>query len=72
VQAKTYEIIFKGHAWTVLHAEFADCVITEGPATTTLLAELPDQGALLGLMLSITGLGLELIHLQIVAPLRAE
>ena len=71
MHAKTYEITFEGHAGTVLRSEFAGCAITEGPVTTTIRAEL-DQGALLGLMLSITGLGLELVHLQIAAPLHPE
>ena len=39
-----------------------------GPGMTTLRAELPDQAALSGLVLRITGLGLELLHVQRVAP----
>lgn len=64
----TYEIIFKGQAGTTLRAEFDDCEVTTGPGTTTLRAELPDQAALCGLVLRITGLGLEVLHLHIVAP----
>ena len=36
-----------------------DCAITVGPDTTTLRAQLPDQGALFGLVERITALGLE-------------
>ena len=39
-----------------------------GPGTTTLRAEVPDQGALSGLMDRITGLGLEVIDMHLVAP----
>jgi hypothetical protein len=39
-----------------------------GPGTTTLRAELPDQGALSGLVQRITGLGLEVIDMHLVAP----
>ena len=37
-----------------------------GPDTTTLRAELPDQAALSGLVLRITGLGLEVIDMHLV------
>jgi len=33
-----------------------------------LRAELPDQAALAGLVLRITGLGLEIVHLNLAAP----
>jgi hypothetical protein len=39
-----------------------------GPGTTTLRADLPDQGALHGLLQRITGLGLELVDMHVVAP----
>jgi hypothetical protein len=39
-----------------------------GPETTTLRAELPDQDALWGLVERIMGLGLEVVHLRLVAP----
>jgi hypothetical protein len=39
-----------------------------GPDTTTLLRELPDQGALHGLIQRIADLGLELIDVSVVAP----
>ena len=52
----------------MLRAEFDDCDISVGPGTTTLRAELPDQGALQGLLQRIASLKLELIHLHIVAP----
>jgi hypothetical protein len=68
VRSQTYEITFTGQAGNALRAEFEDCVVTVGPGTTTLRAELPDQGALSGLVQRITGLGLEVIHLQLMAP----
>jgi hypothetical protein len=67
----TYEITFRGQAGPVLRAEFDDCAVTVGPGTTTLRAELPDQAALAGLVQRITGLRLEVIRLQLIAPLPA-
>ena len=67
MRSQTYEITFTGEAGSALRAEFDDCEITLGPGTTTLRADLPDQAAMLGLVLRITGLGLELLHLQRVA-----
>jgi len=69
VRSQTYEVIFTGEAGVTLRAEFDDCAITIGPGTTTLRAQLPDQAALLGLVQRITGLGLEVVHLHLVAPL---
>jgi hypothetical protein len=68
VRPQTYEITFAGHASSTLRAEFDDCEVTVGPGTTTLRAELPDQAALSGLVLRITGLGLELIDMHLVTP----
>jgi hypothetical protein len=68
VRPQIYEITFTGQAGTALRAEFEDCEVSVGPGTTTLRAELPDQGALSGLMQRITGLGLEVIHMHLVAP----
>ena len=68
MQSRTYEITFAGQAGAVLRAEFDDCEISVGPGTTTLRAELPDQGALQGLLQRIAGLRLELIDLHMVAP----
>ena len=68
MRPQIYEITFTGQAGTALRAEFDDCEVTVGPGTTTLRAELPDQGALSGLMQRITGLGLEVIHMHLVAP----
>ena len=42
-----------------MRAEFDDCEVSVGPDTTTLLRELPDQGALHGLIQRIADLGLE-------------
>lgn len=45
-----------------------DCQVTVGAGSMTLRAELPDQAALAGLVLRITGLGLDIVHLNLVAP----
>jgi len=68
VRSQTYEITFTGQAGTALHAVFDDCEISIGPGTTTLRAELPDQGALTGLVQRITGLGLEVVDLHLIMP----
>ena len=68
---RTYEITFAGQAGSTLRAEFDDCEVIVGPATTTLRAELPDQAALWGIVQRILGLGLEVVHLQLVAPASA-
>ena len=68
MRSQTYEITFTGQAGSALRAEFDDCEVTLGRGTTTLRAELPDQGALSGLMDRITGLGLEVIDMHLVAP----
>jgi hypothetical protein len=68
VRAQTYEITFLGQANSALCAEFDDCEVTVSHGTTTLRAELPDQGALTGLMHRIGGLGLDVIDVSLVAP----
>jgi hypothetical protein len=72
MRSPTYEITFSGQAGTTLRAEFDDCEVTIGPGTTTLRAELPDQAALTGLVLRITGLNLEIILVRLVAPPSAD
>ena len=72
VQSRTYEITFVGQAGTALRAEFDDCEVSVGSGTTTLRAEIPDQGALQGLLQRITSLRLELVDLRVVAPPPAE
>jgi hypothetical protein len=67
VQSQTYEITFLGQAGSTLSAEFDDCEIIIGPGTTTLRADLPDQGALTGLMERISSLGLKVIDVSLVA-----
>ena len=67
MRSQTYEITFLGQAGSTLSAEFDDCEITIGPGTTTLRADLPDQGALTGLMERISGMGLEVIDVSLVA-----
>jgi len=68
VQPQTYEITFAGQANAAVCAEFDDCAVSVGPGTTTLHAEVPDQGALWGLVERITGLGLKVIYLDLLAP----
>jgi hypothetical protein len=68
MRAHTYEITFVGRAGSTLRSEFDDCEVKLGPGTTTLRAELPDQAALSGLMERISGLGLEVIDVSLVAP----
>jgi hypothetical protein len=67
VQSQTYEITFLGQAGITLRAEFDDCEVTIGPGTTTLRAELPDRGALSGLMARINSMGLDVIDVSLVA-----
>lgn len=67
VESRTYEITLTGQAGRTVRAEFEDCTIIAGPNSTTLRAELPDQAALWGLVERIMGLGLELVHLHLVA-----
>jgi hypothetical protein len=64
----TYEITFAGEAGSALRAEFDDCEVIVGQGMTTLRAELPDQGALWGILERIIGLGLQVIHMHLVAP----
>jgi hypothetical protein len=68
VRAQVYEITFAGQAGSTLRAEFDDCEVIMGPGTTTLRAELPDQAAVAGLVVRVTGLGLEVIDMHLVAP----
>ena len=67
VQPQIYEVTFLGQAGTTLRAEFEDCEVTIGHGTTTLRTELPDRGALSGLMERINGLGLDVIDVSLVA-----
>jgi hypothetical protein len=59
VRSRTYEITFAGQAGGRRRAAFDGCIVTVGPGTTALRAELPDQTALWGLMQRIMGLGRE-------------
>jgi hypothetical protein len=68
VRSQIYEITFLGQAGATLRAEFDDCQVTVGPGTTTLRAELPDRGALAGLIERINGMGLDVIDVSLVAP----
>ena len=69
MRSQTYEVTFLGQAGTTLRAEFDDCEVTIGPGTTTVRAELPDRGALSGLMERIRSLGLDVIKVNLVARL---
>jgi hypothetical protein len=71
VGPQTYEITFAGEAGSALRAEFDDCEVIVGQGMTTLRAELPDQGALWEILQRIIGLGLQLIHVHLVAALPA-
>jgi hypothetical protein len=64
----TYDITFAGEADSTLCAEFDDCEVIVGQGITTLRVELPDQGALGGMLHRIIGLGLQMIHLHLLAP----
>ena len=66
-QLQTYEITFLGQAGSTLRAEFEDCEVIIGRGTTTLRTELPDRGALSGLVERINGLGLDVIDVSLVA-----
>jgi len=68
VGTRTYEITLTGPAGRTVRAEFEDCTVIAGPDTTTLRAELPDQTALWGLVERIMGLGLEVVHVHLMAP----
>jgi hypothetical protein len=70
MRSQTYEITFTGQAGARLRSVFDDCQVSIGPGTTTLRAELPDQGALTGLVQRITGLGLEVVDLHRITPPR--
>ena len=72
MRSQTYEITFTGQAGSALRAEFDDCEVTIGRGRTILRAELPDQGALTGLLQRITGLGLEVIDMHILTPPSAQ
>jgi hypothetical protein len=67
VRSQTYEITVTGQARSRLRAEFDDGKISTGPCTTTLRAELPDQGALCGLVRRIADLGLEVVDMHVIA-----
>lgn len=64
----TYEITFAGEADSTLRAEFDDCEVIVGRGITTLRVELPDQGALGGMLQRIIRLGLQVTHLHLLAP----
>jgi hypothetical protein len=63
----TYEITVAGETGSALRAEFDDCEVTVGQDITTLRVELPDQGALGGMLQRIIGLGLQVTHLHLLA-----
>jgi hypothetical protein len=71
MRSHVYEITFTGRAGAALREEFDDCEVTVGPDSTTLRVNLPDQGALYGLLQRIGAFALELTQLQIVPPSEA-
>jgi hypothetical protein len=64
----TYEITFAGEAGSALRAEFDDCEVIVGQGMTTLRAELPDQGALWGILQRIIEFELQVIRVNLVTP----
>lgn len=68
MRSRTYEVTFTGEAGAVLRAEFDDCEVSVGPGATTLRLEIPDQGALYGLLHRIASFRLELIDVTVMAP----
>ena len=70
MRSQIYEITFAGQAGRVLRAAFDDCEVILGPDSTMLRAELPDRGALYGLIQRINSLGLDLIDVHAAAPVR--
>jgi hypothetical protein len=68
-----YELSFKGAASATLQANFDDCEVITGAGTTTLRVVVPDAAAMHGMMDRVTGLGLEILQLRLVAePERSE
>lgn len=70
MQSQTYEITFAGRAGSTLRAEFDDCEISLGPHSTTLRAELPDQGAFYGLIQRVAGFRLQVTSVRLIPPRR--
>jgi hypothetical protein len=68
MRSPMYEITFMGEAGRMTRAEFDDCEVIVGSGSTTLRAELPDQGALWGLVQRIISLGLIVTDLHLVTP----
>jgi hypothetical protein len=64
----TYRVTFAGQAGDAVRAEFGDCRITVGPATTTLRVELSDQAALSGLIQRVIDLRLRLESVVLEQP----
>ena len=67
LRSLVYEITLAGRVGAVTRAEFDDCEVSIGQDTTTLRVELPDQGALWGIILRIMGFGLKLVELRLLA-----
>jgi hypothetical protein len=68
MRSSLYEITFRGEAGTTTRAEFDDCEVIVSSGSTTLRAELPDQGALWGLVQRIIGFRLVVTDLHLVTP----
>jgi hypothetical protein len=68
MRSPIYEITFRGEAGTTMREEFDDCEVIVSSGSTTIRAELPDQGALWGLVQRIIGFGLVVTDLHLVTP----
>lgn len=67
MRLSTYEITVAGRAGPLLEAAFDDCQVTAGQGTTTVRAGLPGPDALNQLMARVTGLGLKVIRIRLLA-----
>jgi hypothetical protein len=62
-----YELSFKGAASETLAAAFEGCHVSTDRGVTVVRSQVPDQAALQGLIARISGLGLELLEVRLVA-----
>jgi hypothetical protein len=67
-----YELSFKGAASDTLASAFEGCDVTTERGVTTVRSEVPDQGALQGLIARINALGLELLDVHLIAESGGE
>ncbi len=67
MEASRYVIRVRGELGPEWSAWLDEAVMVEAPGTTTIVADLPDQAALHGLLARIRDLGLPLISVELVA-----